>query len=46
MMDQQTFLSSNQLTESDLTEAGISWEELALIREEYRKIEPLLREIG
>lgn len=45
-MDKQTFLATYNLTESDLTEAQISWEELALIEAEYRKIENHLREIG
>lgn len=45
-MDKQTFLATYRLTESDLSEANISWEELMLIKEEYRKIESSLREIG
>ena len=45
-MDKQTFLATYNLTESDLTEAQISWEELALIEAEYCKIENHLREIG
>lgn len=45
-MDQQTFLASYNLTESDLQEANISWEELSVIAEEYGKLEHSLREIG
>ena len=45
-MDQQTFLNTYQLTESDLVEAGITWEELALIGEDYLKLEPVLRDIS
>ncbi len=45
-MDKQTFLETYRLTEDDLIEAGISWEELMLIEAEYRKIESSLREIG
>ena len=45
-MDQQTFLAAYDLTEEDLLEADISWEELARIREEYRKIEGTMRELG
>jgi len=45
-MDKQTFLATYRLTESDLSEANISWEELSLIEEEYRKVEGSLREIG
>jgi len=45
-MDKQTFLAAYRLTERDLSEANLSWEELTLIEEEYRKIESSLREIG
>ena len=45
-MDQQRFLATYGLTESDLSEANISWEELTQIEEEYGKIESSLREIG
>ena len=45
-MDQQTFLATYNLTECDLQEANISWEELSLIAEEYSKLEHVLREIG
>ena len=45
-MDKQTFLATYNLTECDLQEANISWEELSLIAEEYSKLEHSLREIG
>jgi len=45
-MDKQTFLATYNLTECDLQEANISWEELSLIAEEYDKLEHSLREIG
>ena len=45
-MDKQTFLETYRLTETDLKEADISWEELSLIEKEHHKIERSLREIG
>ena len=45
-MDKQTFLSTNRLTENDLLEANLSWEELSRIEQEYRQLEGHLREIG
>ena len=45
-MDKQTFLKTYRLAEENLIEANISWEELARIEAEYRKIEHSLREIG
>ncbi len=45
-MDKQLFFKNYGVTEADLQEADISWDELMLIEEEYRKIEPLLRDIG
>jgi len=45
-MDKQTFLATYNLTEWDLQEASISWEELSLIAEGYSKLEHSLREIG
>ena len=45
-MDKPTFLATYNLTESDLQEANIPWEELSLIAEEYSKLEHSLREIG
>ena len=45
-MTKQTFFDTYHLTDADLAEAHISWEELALIYAEYGKIEETLREIG
>ena len=45
-MDQQTFFVTCNLTECDLREADISWEELSRIAGEYGKLEHSLREIG
>ena len=45
-MDKLTFLAACHLTENDLLEADISWEELFKIAEEYRRIEESLRDIG
>ncbi|MBQ5584662.1 MAG: GTP pyrophosphokinase [Ruminiclostridium sp.] len=46
MMDLQTFLTSYNLDEAALREAGVSPQELALIEQEYQAIEGTLREIG
>ena len=45
-MDKNTFFAEYRLCEDDLIEAGISWEALSLIAEEYSKLEHSLREIG
>jgi len=45
-VDKQTFLDTYRLREEDLNDAGISWEELALIEKEYRATEHSLRDIG
>ncbi len=45
-MDKSTFLAEYGLSEVDLEQAGISWEELLLVESEYRKIENTMREIG
>ena len=45
-MDKKKFLTTYRLTEHDLEEANISWEELLLIEEEYLKIVSCLRESG
>ena len=45
-MDKQTILATYNLTECDLQEANISWEELSLIADEYGNLELSLREIG
>ena len=45
-MDKNAFFTAYSISENDLQEANITWEELLLIEEEYRKIEKSLREIG
>ena len=45
-MDKKEFFKLYNLTDSDLAQANISWEELTLIEEEYHKLEVSLREIG
>ena len=45
-MDKLTFLKEYRITEEDLLAAEISWEELALIEKEYRKLEATMRELG
>ena len=45
-MDKQTFLTEYNISEEDLLAAEISWEELALIETEYRKLEKTMRELG
>lgn len=45
-MNREEFLAEYNYDEAELAEVGISPEELALIEEEYRKIEGELREIG
>ena len=45
-MDKTTFLNEYRISEADLLAAEISWEELALIEKEYRKLEKILRELG
>ena len=45
-MDKNTFFAEFKLTEEDLKEANITWEELLRIEEAYGKIERSLREIG
>ena len=45
-MDRNTFLTNYNISEEDLAAAKISWEELVLIKEEYRKIEGTMRELG
>ena len=45
-MDLQTFLTSYNLDEAALREAGVPPQELALIEQEYQAIEGTLREIG
>ncbi len=43
-MEKQDFLAAYNLTEPDLAQANISWEELSLIGEEYLKAEKDIRE--
>ena len=45
-MDKKVFLAEYSITEEDLAEANITWEELAKIEAEYRKNEGKLRDIG
>jgi len=45
-MDKNTFLTDYNISEDDLTAANISWEELSMIGEEYRKLEGTMRELG
>lgn len=45
-MDKNTFFAEYKLREDDLIEANITWDQLMLIEEEYRRIERSLREIG
>ena len=45
-MDKNTFFAEYKLSEDDLIEANITWDELMRIEEEYRKIERSLRDIG
>ena len=45
-MDRIAFQNEFKITDEDLLTAGISWEELLLIEQEYGKIESQLREIG
>ena len=45
-MEREQFLSEYNIDERTLAEANISWEELALIRDEYEKIEVLMHDLG
>lgn len=45
-MEKNRFFTEFKLSEEDLIEANITWDELMLIKEEYCKIEHSLREIG
>ena len=45
-MDKNAFFAEYELSEKDLIEANITWDELMLVEEEYRRIERSLREIG
>ena len=45
-MDKNAFLAEYNISEQDLMEANITWEELALIRDAYLKIEGHMRNLG
>ena len=45
-MDKQAFLEKFHLGEEDLIAANITWEELTRIREDYRHLESVMRELG
>ena len=45
-MDKNAFLTEYGISETDLTEADITWEELARIEKKYRKLEGTMRELG
>ena len=45
-MDRDAFKAEFDIHDTDLVEAGITWDELQLIESEYRKIEKQLRDIG
>ena len=45
-MNKDAFLAEYNLSDADLLEANVSWEELALIEKEYRKLEGTMRELG
>lgn len=45
-MDRDEFFIKYRIEETDLKEAGISWEELSLILEDYRQLEEKIRWIG
>ena len=45
-MDKNTFFAEYKLSEDDLIEANITWDELTLIEAEYHKLERSLWEIG
>ena len=46
MIDKKEFLSTYNMTEEDIAEANITWDELMLIVEDYEKLENVLRDIG
>ena len=45
-MDKNTFLAEYNIREDDLLAANITWDELALIAEEYKALEGTMRELG
>ena len=46
MINKTEFLKTYNLTDEDLLNAGVTWQELEAIAEEYEKIEKHLRDIG
>ena len=45
-MDKSSFLAEYNIDETDLVAAKITWDELALIAEEYQTLEKTMRELG
>ena len=45
-MDKNTFLAEYNISEDDLRAANVTWDELALIAEEYKTLERTMRELG
>ena len=45
-MDKQTFLTAYKLTENDLIQANITWDELMLIKDDFIRNEQNLRDVG
>ena len=46
MMDKSTFFAEFNISQEDLNQANIAWEDLAKIEAEYSGVERVLREIG
>ena len=46
MIDKKEFLSTYNMTDDDISQANITWDELMLIVEEYAKLEKHLRDLG
>ena len=45
-MDKNTFLAEYNISEDDLLAAKVTWDELALIAEEYKTLENTMRDLG
>ena len=45
-MDKNAFLTEYNIGEEDLAAANVTWDELALIAEEYKTLENTMRELG
>lgn len=45
-MEKHTFLAEYNISEADLQAANVTWDELALIAEEYKTLENTMRELG